>query len=116
VGSNKFANSHATERNSHGNQPAAKETRNRRTVWTIATAPFSEAHFATFPPKLIEPCILAGSRRGDTVLDPFGGAGTTGLVADRLGRHSVLCELNPEYAAMARARITADAPLFGGAA
>jgi DNA modification methylase len=86
--------------------------RNRRTVWTVATQPFSGAHFATFPPALIEPCILAGSRRGDTVLDPFGGAGTTGLVADRLGRDAILCELNPTYAEMARRRITADAPLF----
>lgn len=86
--------------------------RNRRSVWTVATQPFREAHFATFPPKLIEPCILAGSARGDTVLDPFGGAGTTGLVADRLGRNAVLIELNPEYAAMARARIDGDAPLF----
>ncbi|HSQ51976.1 MAG TPA: site-specific DNA-methyltransferase, partial [Nitrospiraceae bacterium] len=61
-------------------------SRNKRSVWTVATQPFPGAHFATFPPKLIEPCILAGSRPGDTVLDPFGGAGTTGLAADRLGR------------------------------
>lgn len=87
-------------------------TRNRRTVWTVAGKPFKGAHFATFPPALIEPCILAGSRLGDTVLDPFGGAGTTGLVADRLGRSSVLIELNPEYAEMARRRIADDAPLF----
>ena len=92
------------------------ETRNKRSVWTIATQPFSEAHFATFPPKLIEPCILAGSRKGDTILDPFGGAGTTGLVADRLGRNALLIELNPEYAAMARRRITDDAPLFADGA
>jgi DNA modification methylase len=86
--------------------------RNRRSVWTVATQPFSGAHFATFPPALIEPCILAGSRPGDTVLDPFGGAGTTGLVADRLQRNAVLCELNPEYAEMARRRIYGEAPLF----
>jgi DNA modification methylase len=90
--------------------------RNRRSVWTIATQPFKGAHFATFPPALIEPCILAGSRRGDTVLDPFGGAGTTGLVADRLGRDAVLIELNPAYATMARARIHDDAPLFSNGA
>ncbi len=90
--------------------------RNRRTVWTVATQPYSGAHFATFPPALIEPCILAGSARGDTVLDPFGGAGTTGLVADRLGRDAILCELNPTYAEMARRRITDDAPLFGDVA
>lgn len=87
-------------------------TRNRRTVWTVATQPYSGAHFATFPPALIEPCILAGSAKGDTVLDPFGGAGTTGLVADRLGRHALLIELNPAYAELARRRITDDSPLF----
>jgi site-specific DNA-methyltransferase (adenine-specific) len=86
--------------------------RNKRSVWTIATAPFKEAHFATFPPALIEPCILAGCPIDGTVLDPFGGAGTTGLVADRLQRSAILIELNPEYAAIARKRINGDAPLF----
>lgn len=89
-----------------------KPTRNRRSVWTIATKPFRGAHFATFPPKLIEPCILAGCPEGGTVLDPFGGAGTTGLVAERLGRNAILIELNPAYAQMARERINADSPLF----
>ena len=87
-------------------------TRNKRSVWTVATHPFKEAHFATFPPDLIEPCILAGCPVGGTVLDPFGGAGTTGLVADRLQRDAILIELNPTYAAMAEARIRGDAPLF----
>src|SRR5690606_936757 len=59
-------------------------TRNKRSVWTVTTQPFSGAHFATFPPALIEPCILAGCPKGGTVLDPFGGAGTTGLVAEKL--------------------------------
>jgi DNA modification methylase len=148
--------------------------RNKRSVWEVTTSPFPEAHFATFPPALIEPCILAGcpekccakcgapwvrntesgettgkgskpgkpahltpqgylregkSRCGDaikitlnwspyagtnpgTVLDPFGGAGTTGLVADRLGRNAILIELNPEYAGMAQRRIQSDAGLF----
>jgi len=86
--------------------------RNKRSVWTVSPAQFSGAHFATFPPALIEPCILAGSKRGDTVLDPFGGAGTTGLVADRFGRDAILCELNPGYAAMAEDRITAEQPLL----
>lgn len=161
--------------------------RNRRSVWTVNTSPYSEAHFATFPPKLIEPCILAGSakqacekcgapwgrvverepnggwsakyaaestgiyptnsavrgkrcggadnpakrtERGfaptcdcensgtgkSLVLDPFGGAGTTGLVADRLGRDALLIELNPKYAEMARRRIHSDNPLFGDVA
>jgi DNA modification methylase len=147
--------------------------RNKRSVWTVATQPFSEAHFATFPPDLIEPCIKAGCPkqccakcgapwdrvvertpmqidrserthdRGQTrasgtmtkpassitlgfqpscacnadatpgtVLDPFGGAGTTGLVADRLGRNAILLELNPTYAEMARRRIANDAGMF----
>ena len=92
------------------------ETRNKRNVWTIGTQPFSEAHFATFPPELAETCIKAGCPVGGMVLDPFGGAGTTGLVADRLQRSSVLIELNPEYAAMAERRIYDDAPLFVEAA
>jgi DNA modification methylase len=87
-------------------------TRNRRSVWTVPTQPFKDAHFATFPPDLIEPCILAGCPKGGVVLDPFGGAGTTGLVADRLQRNAVLIELNPDYAAMARRRILGDAPLL----
>jgi DNA modification methylase len=84
------------------------ETRNRRSVWTVASAPFREAHFATFPPGLIEPCILAGSRPGDIVLDPFGGAGTTALVSRKHKRSSIYIDLNPEYAALARKRL-ADA-------
>ena len=91
------------------------EKRNKRSVWTVATAPFKEAHFATFPPDLIIPCILAGCPKGGTVLDPFGGAGTTGLVADRLQRNAILLELNPTYATMARQRIDGDAPLFAEA-
>jgi hypothetical protein len=84
-------------------------------VWQIATASFSGAHFATFPPALVVPCILGGCPRGGVVLDPFGGAGTTGLVADRLGRDAILIELNPDYAAMAAERLRAgmaavDAP------
>lgn len=84
--------------------------RNRRSVWTVATRPFKGAHFATFPPDLVEPCILAGCPAGGTVLDPFGGAGTTGVVAKKNGRHAILVELNPEYADMARDRIEALAP------
>lgn len=81
------------------------ESRNRRSVWTVATKPFKGAHFATFPPDLIEPCVLAGCPAGGVVLDPFGGAGTTGLVANKHGRRAILCELNPEYARMAAQRI-----------
>ena len=87
-------------------------TRNKRSVWEVATKPFAEAHFATFPPDLIEPCIKAGCPVGGTVLDPFGGAGTTGLVADRLGRDAVLIEINPEYAALSERRFQQDAGMF----
>ena len=86
--------------------------RNRRSVWTIATQPFSEAHFATMAPGLAATCIQAGCPTGGTVLDPFGGAGTTGVVADGLQRQAVLIELNAEYIEIARRRIAADAPLF----
>jgi len=86
--------------------------RNRRSVWEVASQPFAGAHFATFPPDLIEPCIKAGCPKGGTVLDPFGGAGTTGLVADRLGRNAILIELNPEYLAMTERRIRGDAGMF----
>ncbi len=86
--------------------------RNKRTIWNIATSPFSEAHFATFPPKLVEPCILAGCPRNGLVLDPFNGAGTTGLVATRLGRQYIGLEIKSEYVEMAKRRIEGDAPLF----
>ena len=81
------------------------ETRNRRSVWTVTTKPFKGAHFATFPPDLIEPCILAGCPPGGTVLDPFGGSGTTAGVALKHGRNAILCELNPDYAALVNARV-----------
>jgi DNA modification methylase len=88
------------------------ETRNKRSVWTVTTKPFKGAHFATFPKDLIAPCILAGAPVGGVVLDPFTGSGTTGLVSVELGRSFVGMELNPEYHAMAEARIaTAQAPL-----
>ena len=80
-------------------------TRNRRSVWTVTTKPFKGAHFATFPPDLIEPCILAGCPEGGVVLDPFGGSGTTAGVALAHGRRAILCELNPEYAALVPDRV-----------
>jgi DNA modification methylase len=79
------------------NVDGSATARNRRSVWTVTTQPYAEAHFATFPPALIEPCIMAGSRTGDVVLDPFMGSGTTGEVAQRLGRQWLGCELNPAY-------------------
>ena len=85
------------------------ETRNRRSVWTVATRPYKGAHFATFPPALIEPCILAGSRPGDVVLDPFMGSGTTAAVAKQHGRQYVGCELNEDYWPLQEERIRAIA-------
>lgn len=82
------------------------ETRNKRSVWTVPTHPYKEAHFATFPPALIEPCILVGSRPGDTILDPFGGSGTTGQVAAAHGRDFILIELNPQSVALAEDRVS----------
>jgi DNA modification methylase len=181
-----FQNSADTTKDTHGDGPLSLEGRNKRSVWEVTTQPFPEAHFATFPPALIEPCILAGcpekvcakcgapwvreveridrgwdgskygeravaasggavtggtakstlgsgngklvghretigfspscqcnaGTTGGTVLDPFGGAGTTALVADRNGRNAILIELNPEYADMAERRINGDCPLF----
>jgi DNA modification methylase len=86
--------------------------RNRRSVWTVATRPYKGAHFATFPPALIEPCILAGSRPGDIVLDPFMGSGTTAAVALQHGRQYLGCELNPEYGPLQQQRIDAERNLF----
>lgn len=82
-----------------------REFRNRRSVWTIATRPYSGAHFATFPPDLILPCILAGAPEGGMVLDPFMGSGTTAMVARDNGRFGVGCELNPDYVELIRKRL-----------
>lgn len=88
---------------------AVTETRNKRSVWTVATRPYKGAHFATFPPDLIEPCILAGCPEGGTVLDPFGGSGTTAGVAVANGRDAILCELSPEYAGLVEDRVVSIA-------
>jgi DNA modification methylase len=85
---------------------------NLRSVWWISPAQFREGHYAVMPDRLAEICIAAGSPPGGVILDPFGGAGTTGLVADRMQRDAILVELNPEYAEMARRRIHGDSPLF----
>lgn len=87
------------------NQTGGRLTRNRRIVWTVTTKPFKGSHFATFPPDLIEPCILAGAPEGGVVLDPFGGSGTTAMVALKHRRRAILCEINPAYVAMAHERI-----------
>jgi len=80
-------------------------TRNRRSVWTVPSKPYAGAHFAVFPPKLIEPCVLAGSRPGEIVLDPFMGSGTTAEVALAHGRQYVGCELNPAYEELQNLRL-----------
>jgi DNA modification methylase len=112
-GGNKYGDStdpkHATK---SGNEYTDNGTRNRRSVWTIPTKPFRGAHFAVMPEALVEPCILATSRPNDTVLDPFLGSGTVGLVAQRHNRKWVGCELNPDYAKIAEQRIGKEANLF----
>jgi DNA modification methylase len=112
-GGNKYGDSddpkHATK---SGNVWVPSDTRNKRDVWTIATKPYKGAHFAVMPEALVEPCILAGSAVGDTVLDPFTGSGTVGMVALRHNRNFVGTELNPEYAELAVDRIYNDAPLL----
>lgn len=95
-----------------GNRENPSGMRNRRTVWTIASRGFAEAHFATYPPELVRPCLLAGCPAGGVVLDPFGGAGTTALEAERQQKNAILIELNPEYVDMARRRIVQDGGMF----
>jgi DNA modification methylase len=90
-------------------------TRNKRSVWDVTTKPYREAHFATFPPDLIEPCILAGSKPGDIVLDPFNGSGTTGEVSIKHNRSYIGCELNPEYVALTQRRLSKVQPVLYGA-
>lgn len=87
-----------------GFERADMESRNKRSVWQVALSPYKGAHFATYPPELIKPCILAGCPEGGTVIDPFGGSGTTGRVALDHNRSAILCELNPEFAELARSR------------
>jgi len=108
----RWGNNHTTERSEgtgaverHSSIPwEGRPTRNRRTVWTVPTKPYNGAHFATFPPELIEPCIMAGCPEGGTVLDPFLGSGTTAEVAQRNGCRCVGIELNADYVEIAKAR------------
>lgn len=100
-----YCNSAQVERESHGNSENKAGRRNKRSVWSVSTNGFRGAHFAVFPEKLIEPCILAGCPEGGVVLDQFAGSGTTGVVAKRMGRGFVGCEINPSYVAMAAGRI-----------
>lgn len=139
TGGRSFDNSTDVVRNSHGNAPQGdsravkrhsvrpgvdtkggnqergeitylRYTRNRRSVWSVATHPFSDAHFATFPPELVRPCILAGCPAGGMVIDPFFGAGTTGVVCVEEGRRYLGIEINPDYVAMAERRIREARP------
>ena len=90
-----------------------EKSRNKRSVWSVTVKPYKEAHFATFPKELIEPCVLAGCPKDGTILDLFGGSGTTGQVAIENGRNAILLELNPEYVKLAEQRIkTTQPPLF----
>ncbi|MBU2704095.1 DNA modification methylase [Sporomusaceae bacterium BoRhaA] len=105
-GGNKYTRDpDAFYRTKSGNIYEYHDKRNKRTVWTVATKPYKEAHFATYPPELIEPCILAGCPVGGTVLDPFAGSGTTMEVAAKLGRNSVGIELNPDYISLIEKRV-----------
>ena len=108
----KKAGSHSHGKHTSGGAPeiVCDGSRNKRSVWTVASQPYAEAHFATFPPKLIEPCILAGCPVGGTVLDTFGGSGTTALVAIEHHRNAVLCELNPQYAKLIERRVRSAQP------
>ncbi len=111
-GGNKYGDDGREEsRTKSGNEWKGESGKaNRRSVWTVATRPYKGAHFATFPPALIEPCILAGSRPGDIVLDPFMGSGTTAAVSLQHGRQYLGCELNPEYSVLQQQRIDAVIP------
>lgn len=105
TGGRSHDNSAQVERESHGNSENKAGRRNKRSVWSVSTNGFRGAHFAVFPEKLIEPCILAGCPEGGVVLDPFAGSGTTGVVAKRMGRGFMGCEINPSYVEMAARRI-----------
>lgn len=94
-------------KDTHFSNPMNPAGRNKRSVWTITTQPFKGAHFAVMPEKLVEPCVLAGSRPGDLILDPFAGSGTVGVVAQKHGRQFIGIELNPDYVKLAEARLLA---------
>jgi len=105
-GGNKYtATPDKFSRTKSGNAYDFRPSRNKRSVWTINTQPFKGAHFAVMPEKLVEPCVLAGSRPGDLILDPFAGSGTVGVVAQKLGRAFIGIELNPEYVKLAESRL-----------
>jgi len=96
----------------HSGLEKSYETKNKRSVWSVSPVAYREAHFATYPPELIKPCILAGCPEGGTVLDPFGGSGTTAQVSNNLNRNAILCELNPEYVEIAKGRLQESLGMF----
>lgn len=100
-----YFNSKKREAETHGNKPNESGKRNKRDVWTIPTYPYTEAHFAVFPPALIQPCILAGSREGDIILDPFFGSGTVAEVAALFNRNWIGIDINEEYAPLYKKRL-----------
>jgi DNA modification methylase len=110
--SERYGGDTSASRRNAGSYFSNDETRNKRDVWTVNPKPFPDAHFAVYPPELITPCVEAGSEEGDTVLDPFAGAGTTGLVALAKGRDFTGIDLNREYVEMAADRIRDDSPMF----
>jgi DNA modification methylase len=103
-GNQGYSNASGSQRD-HSGGYGTGENRNRRSVWSVSTKPYAGAHFATFPPDLIEPCILAGCPEGGTVIDPFGGSGTTAGVSVANNRKAIICELNPEYAELIADRV-----------
>lgn len=94
----------------HSGLEKSYEFANKRSVWSVNTKSYEGAHFATYPPELIRPCILAGCPKGGVVIDPFGGSGTTAAVANEEGRDAVLCELNPEYISLINKRLSEVQP------
>jgi DNA modification methylase len=113
-GGNKYADNDDPKYSTYsGNLYEPNGLRNKRDVWTVNVKRYKEAHFATYPPELILPCVLSGTKQGDLILDPFSGAGTTGVVALNNGRNYIGLELNPEYAALSAKRITNELGLMG---
>ena len=110
IGGKSYINSADASRQVHGDKTVKNATRNKRSVWSIATCGFKGGHSSTFPERLVEPCILAGCPEGGTVLDPFAGSGTTGVVAKRLRRNFVGIEINQDYWKMAAERIAETMP------
>lgn len=105
AGKSRGGSTNRYEQNNAGMDNKQYDKRNKRSVWTVTLRPYKGAHFATFPPDLITPCVLAGCPEGGTVLDPFGGSGTTAQVSLQHRRNAVLCELNPDYIGLAHERI-----------